>query len=427
MSSVSPVARIIPARAGFTLVVAVERGQVEDHPRSRGVYQSALNDLASATGSSPLARGLHVRAPLDFLRSWIIPARAGFTWLTWTPSRGLPDHPRSRGVYAVEREEVQARRGSSPLARGLLLGPLDRVSPGRIIPARAGFTNTSPSGRSTYVDHPRSRGVYGLRLADRVAKTGSSPLARGLLRLERQYGIKHGIIPARAGFTQYPWPTRCRRADHPRSRGVYRDAVMRPGPSLGSSPLARGLPCPGRGMRRCWRIIPARAGFTSRMKPLGCSFRDHPRSRGVYKPVTVRSAIEDGIIPARAGFTRKRPCPRKICSDHPRSRGVYGTQSAIMNFAAGSSPLARGLRLSKRSLRASRRIIPARAGFTHRRTCRRPYRPDHPRSRGVYCTTRASRQQRTGSSPLARGLHLAIGVIPTVGHPTRGRSPSLVT
>ena len=32
-----------------------------------------------------------------------------------------------------------------------------------------------------------------------------------------------------------------------------------------------------------------------------------------------------------------------------------------------------------------------------------------------------------GSSPLARGLHLAIGVIPTVGHPTRGRSPSLVT
>ena len=52
---------------------------------------------------------------------------------------------------------------------------------------------------------------------------------------------------------------------------------------------------------------------------------------------------------------------------------------------------------------------------------------DHPRSRGVYLAAFASVTTDMGSSPLARGLHLAIGVIPTVGHPTRGRSPSLVT
>ena len=71
--------RIIPARAGFTLL--------------------ELFVLADFAGSSPLARGL---------RGWprgkprghrIIPARAGFTSSELSATTRKSDHPRSRGVY----------------------------------------------------------------------------------------------------------------------------------------------------------------------------------------------------------------------------------------------------------------------------------------------------------------------------------------
>ena len=50
---------IIPARAGFTEAPFTDGDDVEDHPRSRGVY--AVKNVASGDAG------------------WIIPARAGFT------------------------------------------------------------------------------------------------------------------------------------------------------------------------------------------------------------------------------------------------------------------------------------------------------------------------------------------------------------
>ena len=49
-----------------------------------------------------------------------------------------------------------------------------------IIPARAGFTWATPNLHSSETDHPRSRGVYELRVLCKPGTTGSSPLARGL-------------------------------------------------------------------------------------------------------------------------------------------------------------------------------------------------------------------------------------------------------
>ena len=40
----------------------------------------------------------------------------------------------------MEKGEITAEEGSSPLARGLLSWINDTLIPGRIIPARAGFT-----------------------------------------------------------------------------------------------------------------------------------------------------------------------------------------------------------------------------------------------------------------------------------------------
>ena len=70
----------------------------------------------------------------------------------------------------------------------------------------------------------------------------------------------------------------------------------------------------------------------------------------------------------------------------------------------GSSPLARGLRLSKLRDRGDLRIIPARAGFTRRLPPSLPNSGDHPRSRGVYLSEVISGPEFLGSSPLARGL-----------------------
>ena len=91
--------------------------------------------------------------------------------------------------------------GSSPLARGLpIIARLDS-DVYRIIPARAGFTAPQLIAAWRETDHPRSRGVYYLENVASVPVIGSSPLARGLQKINKRFGLDVGIIPARAGFT----------------------------------------------------------------------------------------------------------------------------------------------------------------------------------------------------------------------------------
>ena len=291
------------------------------------------------------------------------PARAGFTPPTQPTKDNRQDHPRSRGVYGPPSTRDSATDGSSPLARGLLAGVLDRFLGARIIPARAGFTCTSRRQTSSAGDHPRSRGVYGKSVIGSVENGGSSPLARGLpKRLERS-GFGYGIIPARAGFTLLCASATTRPRDHPRSRGVYAAVMDEARATPGSSPLARGLRVQAADRHRQPGIIPARAGFTAPPRQHRQPFADHPRSRGVYTPY---------IVPCAAHW--------------------------------GSSPLARGLRLADDSCGGHSGIIPARAGFTGRCCGLSPAVVDHPRSRGVYPRLVTQPWNRRGSSPLARGL-----------------------
>ena len=296
--------------------------------------------------------------------------------------------------------------GSSPLARGLRDDQTMTCEIIGIIPARAGFTSSRVVSRSLRPDHPRSRGVYEKRMRESMVAPGSSPLARGLRAPRSLSWPSSGIIPARAGFTGLPVrrPRRPRRiiparagftggartqknygADHPRSRGVY-------------TPVTAVWP------HRPW-IIPARAGFTGprhhRIRPR----RDHPRSRGVYTgPRTERSGRR-WIIPARAGFTTSTCATPATEADHPRSRGVYAHSLRHGCQPRGSSPLARGLREGRPCAVLGFRIIPARAGFTLKSRETPSWRPDHPRSRGVYFDTIRAKWTVCGSSPLARGLH----------------------
>ena len=162
--------------------------------------------------------------------------------------------------------------------------------------------------------------------------------------------------------------------DHPRSRGVYESRIQSFLLAIGSSPLARGL-------------------------------QQSATLKGHYR----------GIIPARAGFTSSsiRSCSSPW--DHPRSRGVYAGRGWLVSARVGSSPLARGLPVNTTSVTLDLRIIPARAGFTPRplRTILRAW--DHPRSRGVYGFSGSAMRRTTGSSPLARGLLWAAGLLVGAG------------
>ena len=171
---------IIPARAGFTIFQHPTDIPAGDHPRSRGVY--SLHSQCSTTqgGSSPLARGLRVTSRNDYLEGRIIPARAGFTSGCSPSTAPERDHPRSRGVYAPPSVGTAGTSGSSPLARGLREVEAVHSAVLGIIPARAGFTGVPLACGDTPPDHPRSRGVYALKGDNQARETGSSPLARGL-------------------------------------------------------------------------------------------------------------------------------------------------------------------------------------------------------------------------------------------------------
>ena len=239
-------------------------------------------------GSSPLARGLRAQ-PFDFFRSdRIIPARAGFT--TTSPLRVFwtPDHPRSRGVYISAHHHPRPTQGSSPLARGLQDTCLTAHKLTRIIPARAGFTRSSPARTRRCGDHPRSRGVYVASPRREATAAGSSPLARGLRRRIVVVLGEDRIIPARAGFTARPSTPSPGRSDHPRSRGVYWRTFSSIFRTEGSSPLARGLLSGPAGVIGPVGIIPARAGFTRWVAVFVTLHGDHPRSRGVYRERTSR-------------------------------------------------------------------------------------------------------------------------------------------
>ena len=242
---------------------------------------------------------------------------------------------------------------------------------------------------------------------------GSSPLARGLQQ-ERPHRHRHRrIIPARAGFTPAGGARRRPTADHPRSRGVYSGGGRMIEAPTGSSPLARGL-------RRSTPSSPTPA-------------LDHPRSRGVYAPdrhagspslgssplargllrVTLLGTACHRIIPARAGFTGGTSVPGGVDWDHPRSRGVYPSSRPSPPCGTGSSPLARGLRGCRHPGPGGRGIIPARAGFTAISPSTSLPIWDHPRSRGVYSSGGLMGGLPNGSSPLARGLRqdFVIGII----------------
>ena len=191
------------------------------------------------------------------------------------------------------------------------------------------------------------------------------------------------IIPARAGFTTRTGPAPTCPWDHPRTRGVYACARELAATWTGSSPHARGLLTRG-------RSLPDWSGSS-------------PHARGLQALLGHRHH-RPRIIPARAGFTDYGQPALSDDADHPRTRGVYPAGLVLVHRVLGSSPHARGLHeINPKPLDISR-IIPARAGFTCYDGSRKGENRDHPRTRGVYIIALIITTAMGGSSPHARGL-----------------------
>ena len=397
----------------------------EDHPRSRGEYESCRICATGPSGSSPLSRGILPSYRDMSVPTGIIPALAGNTrpglgwWLgradhprsrgEYTqarppePTQGS-DHPRSRGEYLVVDELDELVEGSSPLSRGILYSAVDGRLKERIIPALAGNTPYDESHDPHAEDHPRSRGEYPPPPGLAQISSGSSPLSRGIRELNVTIWTVARIIPALAGNTTRDSLPRISAADHPRSRGEYGFAKGRSGSRRGSSPLSRGIPRSGPSRDRRSGIIPALAGNTGITHGRFHVSSDHPRSRGEYiytatvhdgpmgsSPLsrgipgwTGCAMDRDGIIPALAGNTTATLRHHAGTSDHPRSRGEYCIGVYRPRRPCGSSPLSRGIPQEEAWEVLAVRIIPALAGNTSRRGLRRRPGQDHPRSRGEY-------------------------------------------
>ena len=150
------------------------------------------------------------------------------------------DHPRSCGANVVAALSNRNACGSSPLVRGQPLGLTGSNAQTRIIPARAGPTSAELGSLLRFSDHPRSCGANHFSYKERYDMDGSSPLVRGQPGFTDSMRANVRIIPARAGPTTRNMLYYFLLTDHPRSCGANSSNCATCFHVFGSSPLVRG-------------------------------------------------------------------------------------------------------------------------------------------------------------------------------------------
>ena len=238
-----PLRRLIPARAGKTQWRAANRSIVRAHPRAGGENCYNTSGNRGVTGSSPRGRGKPIPHLLDGSNVGLIPARAGKTSAHSRMSRPSRAHPRAGGENTTQNVPFLLSMGSSPRGRGKHRVPPRMRLRRRLIPARAGNTYLQAPGSCGSRAHPRAGGENHAVGGQRVGHTG--------------------LIPARAGKTPGPRCTCRPHAAHPRAGGENIVGWFGRGRFWGSSPRGRGKrrAVPVRSLHV--GLIPARAGKTN--------------------------------------------------------------------------------------------------------------------------------------------------------------------
>ena len=195
--------RIIPARAGQTSVAFRSSLRLSDHPRACGASFHVRKRFGFAHGSSPRVRGKQERRHGQPVERRIIPARAGQTIAHVVAVDVTADHPRACGANFFHNCSVVCFIGSSPRVRGKPGHTVERVTHGRIIPARAGQTRKDSKMIQNVSDHPRACGANIAAAVLFSVLFGSSPRVRGKRTLCLVLRHRPRIIPARAGQTSW--------------------------------------------------------------------------------------------------------------------------------------------------------------------------------------------------------------------------------
>ena len=321
---------------------------------------------------------------VSLFREQLIPAWAEKTAAATGPESQPRAHPRVGGENGISRGGLTLLGGSSPRGRGKRRMVLTTGWPVRLIPARAGKTGRQGRPAHRRPAHPRAGGENPVQRYGFSLRYGSSPRGRGkpLIAVAENHssrliparagkqnpssGAHHlrGLIPARAGKTTRLRRCPTKRSAHPRAGGENVALAEGVGPAMGSSPRGRGK----------------------------------PRTHGAH-------ARADGLIPARAGKTAGTGGRSPSGASHPRAGGENYREAGTQLLDAGSSPRGRGKRAPTKPPPRPTRLIPARAGKTHRGPRRGHCGKAHPRAGGENLTVHFSAANVCGSSPRGRGKH----------------------
>ena len=191
---------------------------------------------------------------------------------------------------------------------------------------------------------------------------GSSPLTRGTLAFDDASYSAARSIPAYAGNSAQGKARNLLRSVHPRLRGELAVVTAQRIVKSGSSPLTRGTRENSSPHEFHGRFIPAYAGNS--VLPAVC-MRDrsvHPRLRGELGNAAEAISSVVRFIPAYAGNSRRQFVKRLNISVHPRLRGELECKPFYGLDFGGSSPLTRGTLLLDIMFNAIFRFIPAYAG-----------------------------------------------------------------
>ena len=150
-------------------------------------------------GSSPLTRGTRIDSGQNDRFNRFIPAYAGNSCSNAPVSATIPVHPRLRGELAVVTAQRIVKSGSSPLTRGTRENSSPHEFHGRFIPAYAGNSNDHFRPLRNFEIHPRLRGELRIFLPRSFIAVGSSPLTRGTRERRRSYQLCCSVHPRLRG------------------------------------------------------------------------------------------------------------------------------------------------------------------------------------------------------------------------------------
>ncbi|EGJ06281.1 hypothetical protein SSJG_02329 [Escherichia coli D9] len=193
--------RFIPAGAGNTTNRDLSAVSLPVYPRWRGEHIIRKSIYILSVGLSPLARGTHIEIKNPIRQVRFIPAGAGNTENTRRMAGSLTVYPRWRGEHTPNRAAQYAGGGLSPLARGTQRRSSTPFCSARFIPAGAGNTPGSMSPSSNASVYPRWRGEHFSVRKSASGVAGLSPLARGTQNPPGLHVKITRFIPAGAGNT----------------------------------------------------------------------------------------------------------------------------------------------------------------------------------------------------------------------------------